>query len=114
MPRSVPFLIMGRVTYIHHYLPSAYFSVIMLGLVLDSMVFRSRMLSERARWVVFIALASAIIGTGWWFRAVAWGIAGPIAEHKGLLWRKVSSWYDVIERAVLTRPLQTWNIYTPD
>ncbi|KAJ7746290.1 glycosyltransferase family 39 protein [Mycena metata] len=89
----VPFLIMGRVTYVHHYLPTLYFAVLMFGHMLDHFIFASRRLGFTAKGVAFGICASAVIGTFWWFKGVAFGIDGPILEHKGLLWRK------------------TWNIY---
>jgi len=88
-----PFLIMGRVTYVHHYLPAAYFSVLMFAHLLDHFIFSSRRLSDRTKWIVFGVCAFAIFATFWWFRGVAFGIDGPINEHWGLLWRS------------------TWNIY---
>lgn len=86
----VPFLIMGRVTYLHHYLPTLYFAVLMTGHMVDHFVFRSRRLNESIKWAVFFAFAGTIIGVWWWFKGIAIGITGPIADHKGLLWRK--SW----------------------
>ncbi|KAJ7036855.1 glycosyltransferase family 39 protein [Mycena alexandri] len=88
-----PFLIMGRVTYVHHYLPTLYFAVLMFGHMLDHFIFASRRVGFTAKGVAFGICASAVIGTFWWFKGVAFGIDGPILEHKGLLWRK------------------TWNIY---
>ena len=85
----VPFLIMGRVTYIHHYLPTLYFAVLMVGHLFDHFIFKSRRLKDTTKWVVFAIAAGTVIGVFWWFRAVAFGIDGPIKEHKGLLWRKV-------------------------
>ncbi|PBK78874.1 glycosyltransferase family 39 protein [Armillaria solidipes] len=89
----VPFLIMGRVTYVHHYLPTLYFSVLMFAHLLDHFVFSSRRLATKAKWIAFGICSSSIFLTFWWFRGVAFGINGPIAEHWGLQWRK------------------TWNIY---
>ncbi|KAF9068047.1 dolichyl-phosphate-mannose-protein mannosyltransferase [Rhodocollybia butyracea] len=120
----LPFLIMGRVTYIHHYLPTLYFAVLMFAHLLDYFVFQapstpsSTSLSTvptsnislsdvnsipkiirtfralprmtRIKLYVFITTASAIVGTFWWFRAVAWGIEGPVTETWGLGWRE--SW----------------------
>ncbi|KAJ7704861.1 glycosyltransferase family 39 protein [Mycena rosella] len=89
----LPFLIMGRVTYIHHYLPTLYFAVLMFGHVIDHFVFSARRVPPAAKAAVFGICAAAIVGTFWWFKGVAFGIDGPIREHTGLLWRK------------------TWNIY---
>ncbi|TFK36464.1 glycosyltransferase family 39 protein [Crucibulum laeve] len=86
----VPFLIMGRVTYLHHYLPTLYFSVLMLAHVLDHFIFSSRRFTQQTKAIIFGVLAFTIIGSFWWFKGVAFGIDGPINEHKGLKWRK--SW----------------------
>ncbi len=99
-------MIMGRVTYIHHYvsphlirccsaltsssqLPTLYFSVLMLAHLLDHFVFSSRRLSDRTKQIVFGVSALTIVGTFWWFKGVAFGIDGPINDHWGLKWRSV-------------------------
>ncbi|KAF8902825.1 dolichyl-phosphate-mannose-protein mannosyltransferase [Gymnopilus junonius] len=91
----VPFLIMGRVTYLHHYLPTLYFAVLMLSHVLDHFIFTSKHLSERTKLIAFGICAGSVVGTFWWFKAVAFGIEGPVNEHWGLQWR------------------DSWNIYEP-
>jgi hypothetical protein len=58
--------------------------------MLDHFVFTARRLSERTKSIVFAVVAFAIVANFWWFRGVAWGIDGPISEHWGLGWRKVS------------------------
>ncbi|KAJ7454876.1 glycosyltransferase family 39 protein [Mycena latifolia] len=90
----VPFLIMGRVTYVHHYLPTLYFAVLMLAHLLDHFIFSSRRLVLRTKAIAFGVCAGSIVFCFWWFKGVSFGIDGPIADHKGLLWRK------------------SWNIYT--
>ncbi|KAF8800036.1 dolichyl-phosphate-mannose-protein mannosyltransferase [Phlegmacium glaucopus] len=86
----VPFLIMGHVTYLHHYLPTLYFSVLMLSHVLDHFIFSSKRYTKKTKNIVFGVLASIVVFTFWWFKGVVFGITGPIAEHKGLQWR--TSW----------------------
>ncbi|KAG9094341.1 Protein O-mannosyltransferase 2 [Ceratobasidium sp. 370] len=88
----LPFLIMGRVTYIHHYLPALWFAVLMVGHLFNHFVFAAR-ISERTKWVVFAIAVSLVVGVFWWFRGIAFGITGPIGDYWGLGWRK------------------TWNIY---
>lgn len=86
-----PFLAMGRVTYIHHYLPILWFAVLMGGHMSDHFVFsEKRRLKEVTKSVVLFSLGIIIFGTFWWFKGVSYGINGPIGEHTGLLWRK--SW----------------------
>ncbi|KAF9532737.1 glycosyltransferase family 39 protein [Crepidotus variabilis] len=91
----VPFLIMGRVTYLHHYLPTLYFAVLMFAHVLDHFIFSSRRLSFKTKSISFGVISFIIFATFWWFKGVAFGIKGPINDHKGLGWRK------------------SWNIYDP-
>lgn len=86
----VPFLIMGRVTYLHHYLPTLYFAVLMFAHVLDHFIFSSKRLSQKSKTIAFGVIAGSIILSFWWFKGVAFGIKGPINEHWGLGWRK--SW----------------------
>lgn len=81
---------MGRVTYIHHYLPTLYFAVLMVGHLFDHFVFKSKRLKPTVQYAIFFLYTGAVVGTFWWFRGVSFGIEGPIKEHWGLLWRK--SW----------------------
>ncbi|KAK2466632.1 hypothetical protein APHAL10511_000890 [Amanita phalloides] len=90
MLHFVPFLIMGRVTYVHHYLPTLYFGVLMFGHLLDHFIFSSRRLTTRTKKFVFGIVAGAVVLAFWWFRGMVFGINGPINEHWGLQWRK--SW----------------------
>ncbi|KAJ7601084.1 glycosyltransferase family 39 protein [Mycena floridula] len=90
----IPFLIMGRVTYLHHYLPTLYFAVIMLAHLLDHFIFSSRRFSHRTKTITFGVCAGSIVLCFWWFSAVAFGIEGPVKDHKGLLWRKTWNIYD--------------------
>ncbi|KZT23996.1 glycosyltransferase family 39 protein [Neolentinus lepideus HHB14362 ss-1] len=85
-----PFMIMGRVTYVHHYLPTLYFSVLLLAHLLDHFIFSSRRLSEQTKRIAFGVCTFIIVGTFWWFRGVAFGIDGPINDYWGLGWRE--SW----------------------
>ncbi len=63
----------------------------MFAHLLDHFVFSSRRLTTKAKWIAFGICSSSIFLTFWWFRGVAFGMNGPIAEHWGLQWRKVGS-----------------------
>jgi len=107
---------MGRVTYLHHYvrhlqssfdnmqvslltfhislqLPTLWFAVLMMGHMLDTFVFQRSSRSNRARWIWFGLCAGSVFLCFMWFRGVAFGITGPIKDHRGLKWRKVSIGY---------------------
>lgn len=62
----------------------------MLAHFIDHFFFTARRLTEKAKSITFYICVALIVGTFWWFSGMAFGIDGPIKEHKGLLWRKVS------------------------
>jgi len=100
-------MVMGRVTYLHHYvriastylaqmlirpleqLPALYFAVLMFGGLLDHYVFGSKRFNSRTKWTVFAIVAYAIVDAFWRFSPLAFGMDGPAADYKGLGWRKV-------------------------
>nr|ODN93643.1 dolichyl-phosphate-mannose-protein mannosyltransferase [Cryptococcus depauperatus CBS 7855] len=86
----VPFLIMGRVTYLHHYLPTLYFAVLMAGQILDHLFFSSSHRSQTKKLVWFGIWTGAVVLSFWWFKDLALGVRGPINDHSGWGWRK--SW----------------------
>ena len=61
----------------------------MLSHVLDHFIFSSKRYTTKTKAIVFGVLSSILLFTFWWFKDAAFGITGPIADHKGLLWRKV-------------------------
>jgi len=90
-----PFLFMGRVTYIHHYLPTLYFAILMFAHMMDHFFFTSRRYTDKTKHMIFGFTSFTIFAVFWWFRAVAWGIEGPIREYHGRGWRKSWNLYDL-------------------
>ncbi|BEI83871.1 hypothetical protein CcaverHIS002_0404750 [Cutaneotrichosporon cavernicola] len=85
-----PFLIMGRVTYLHHYLPTLWFAVLMAGQVLDLFFFGSTRWSAKAKLVWFVLWTGALVVNFWWFKDLALGVHGNVNDHPGWQWRR--SW----------------------
>ncbi|KAJ2013404.1 Protein O-mannosyltransferase 2 [Coemansia sp. RSA 922] len=84
----LPFFAMGRVTYIHHYLPALYFGILFLAYQIYNV--SSWYLSERSlRRVLFTCATTALFGF-WWFSPLTYGWNKPIADLKGMQW--ASSW----------------------
>ncbi|KAF2710994.1 glycosyltransferase family 39 protein [Pleomassaria siparia CBS 279.74] len=79
----VPFVAMGRVTYVHHYYPALYFAILVTGFCID---FATRKLNRQVNWVLFGALYVVIIGLFWLFRAVCFGMEGPSQQWSHLRW----------------------------
>jgi len=85
-----PFLVMGRVTYIHHYLPTLYFAILMFAHLLDHFFFSAKRHSEKTKNIVFGINVFLQLAAFYWFKEFAWGIEGPVGEYKHRGWR--SSW----------------------
>ncbi|KAL7419324.1 Dolichyl-phosphate-mannose--protein mannosyltransferase 2 [Cryptotrichosporon argae] len=93
----LPFLIMGRVTYLHHYLPTLWFAVLLAGHVLDLYAFNNSRLSPRARDVAFALAAAVVVANFWWFKDLALGIHGPVDKIRGWGWRRSWNIYNSVE-----------------
>ncbi|KAF9195111.1 Protein O-mannosyltransferase 2 [Haplosporangium sp. Z 11] len=83
----VPFCIMGRVTYLHHYFPALYFSLLMFSYMIDHFVNRTSV-SAKTRTIVWSVAFAAVGFTFLFFWDVSYGIKGPVAETmKSRQWR---------------------------
>lgn len=91
----LPFAIMGRVTYVHHYVPALYFAMLVFCYEVES--FSSRLNKPNASPVlkllylaIYIGLLSLVAGTFWYFRYLSWGMEGPKEDWK--LLKLLESW----------------------
>lgn len=80
----IPFLIMGRVLYLHHYYPALIFSVMCVGTLIDSI--NSAFIKKN----VMCVLACIVLGAFLKFAPICYGMQGPIDEYVSLKW--LSSW----------------------
>lgn len=78
-----PFILMGRVTYVHHYYPALWFSIISAGFCVDWVTSRLR---KDLQWGVYMVLYAATIGLFWLFRAICFGMEGSSTQWKHLKW----------------------------
>lgn len=79
----MPFLIMARVTYVHHYYPALWFAIISAGFCVD---WTTRNWRKDFQWSFYVVLYAAIIGLYWYFRAITFGMVGDSAQWKHLKW----------------------------
>jgi len=79
----MPFLIMARVTYVHHYYPALWFAIISAGFCVD---WTTRNWRKDIQWGLYVALYAATIGLYWYFRAISFGMVGDSAQWKHLKW----------------------------
>ncbi|KAI8067101.1 Dolichyl-phosphate-mannose-protein mannosyltransferase-domain-containing protein [Gongronella butleri] len=83
----IPFFIMGRVTYLHHYFPALYFSIFMVPFLLEH---ATRQWNSRNQLLAFVAATALVIAVFLYFAPLAYGVKGPINAYKGRAWR--STW----------------------
>ncbi|KAJ2783453.1 Protein O-mannosyltransferase 2 [Coemansia interrupta] len=84
----LPFFLMGRVTYLHHYLPALYFGI--LFLVYQIYFVSSWYLNERSIRKVLYGSITLVAFVFWWFSPLTYGWDKPIKQLKGMQW--ASSW----------------------
>jgi len=75
----LPFWIMGRVTYLHHYFPSLVFSVMMTAHILNKLDMK-----------VAISVLFLVVFTFFYFSPLSYGFIGEASLMKGRVWR--GSW----------------------
>ncbi len=84
----MPFVVMGRVTYVHHYVPALYFAMMVFVYELESLtrgLVRSHSHAKRALYVaIYAAWYVMVAGCFWYFRGVAFGMEGPQDDWKHL------------------------------
>ncbi|KAG0362241.1 Protein O-mannosyltransferase 2 [Gamsiella multidivaricata] len=82
-----PFCIMGRVTYLHHYFPALYFTLLLFSYILDHFLYRPAV-SARTRAIVWVVAFAAVAGTFLFFWDTSYGIKGPVYPRmKNRQWR---------------------------
>jgi dolichyl-phosphate-mannose-protein mannosyltransferase len=79
----LPFVIMARVTYVHHYYPALYFAILTAGFCVNWV---TRPLSPTLRWGVYSVLYAAIIGLFVLFSPIVFGMPGNNRQYSYLKW----------------------------
>ncbi|GAO46232.1 protein O-mannosyl transferase [Saitoella complicata NRRL Y-17804] len=79
----IPFFIMGRVLYVHHYFPALWFAILTFGFVFDWL---TRRLPGGAKVLVYGAAYVAVVGVFVYFSPVTFGMEGEAEKYKYLRW----------------------------
>ncbi|KAI8872861.1 glycosyltransferase family 39 protein [Ramicandelaber brevisporus] len=88
----IPFFIMGRVTYLHHYFPAVYFSMILAAHIIDHTA--RRLFGGRMHTKMMIVLAIAAMVVFWFFRHITFGMPFPAKEMSARRWKSSWNLYD--------------------
>jgi dolichyl-phosphate-mannose-protein mannosyltransferase len=83
----IPFWIMGRVTYLHHYFPALYFAIVCLTLTLDHLTTR---FTPKFKNAILLIFGIAVIANYIYFIDFSFGMKGPASDYDGRRWLK--SW----------------------
>jgi dolichyl-phosphate-mannose-protein mannosyltransferase len=78
-----PFILMGRVTYVHHYYPALWFAIITFGFVVDWTTMR---LNKHIQTAIFGVLYLTTIGLYILFKDISFGMQGSNHKWKYLKW----------------------------
>jgi dolichyl-phosphate-mannose-protein mannosyltransferase len=95
----LPFYIMGRVTYLHHYFPALYFSIFMVPFLLEHVLIRTGHVNDRVGRVVYVVVFMGVAGMFWFFRHVSYGIDFPSEQYANRQW--LSTWTMATEQEVV-------------
>ncbi|SCU82461.1 LAME_0C01244g1_1 [Lachancea meyersii CBS 8951] len=82
----LPFVLMERVTYVHHYVPALYFAIMILGFMLERCVPKSSYVKVPLYGGLYVGCIYIYI----LFSPIAQGMEKPMGEYKHLEW--LSSW----------------------
>ncbi|KAL6942052.1 Dolichyl-phosphate-mannose--protein mannosyltransferase 2 [Hanseniaspora vineae] len=87
-----PFAIMGRVTYVHHYLPALYFALIILAYWFEWVFYNTKKskLNNILKIAIYGTYYAVVIGGFWYFSPISFGMTGPSSDYEYLNW--LSSW----------------------
>ena len=82
----MPFVLMARVTYVHHYYPALYFAILTMGFMMDWFTKPLQRKDKKLEWAVYSVLYIAVIGLFWTFRAIVFGMEGDNKQWRHLRW----------------------------
>lgn len=82
----LPFVIMARVTYVHHYYPALYYSILTLGFVVDWFTRPLHRKNKNLEWAVYSILYLLVAGLFIYFAPIVFGMTGKSTDYNYLRW----------------------------
>jgi len=79
----LPFVVMARVTYVHHYYPALYFAILTFGFLTDWFLSNRQKIVQYS---VYGLLDAIVIGLYIYFIPICWGIVGPNKQYSYMKW----------------------------
>lgn len=79
----LPFVVMARVTYVHHYYPALYFAILTFGFLVD---WFTKNRGRVTQIVAYSLLYTVVIGLYIFFIPICWGMTGPNQQYSYMKW----------------------------
>ena len=79
----LPFVVMARVTYVHHYYPALYFAILTLGFLVDWFLRNQKKAIQIGAYAV---LYGAVVGLYIYFIPICFGMTGPNKQYSYMKW----------------------------
>lgn len=79
----LPFVLMARVTYVHHYYPALYFAILAAGFCMD---WTTRPVSRNIRWAIYSVVYVTLMGLFILFSPIVFGMQGNNRQYSYLKW----------------------------
>lgn len=91
----VPFILMGRVKYLHHYVPALYFAIFVAGFIVDAILnldfsYHNNKFQYIFKVVIYSTLYLVICISFWYFKDLSFGMEGSSVDYRHL--RLLGSW----------------------
>jgi len=82
----LPFIVMGRVTYVHHYYPALYFAILSTGFVVNWVTRPLARMNPLIEWGFYTVLYAVVIGLFVLFSPFVFGMEGKSSQFAYLKW----------------------------
>ena len=79
----LPFVIMARVTYVHHYYPALYFAILTFGFLADWFL---RNQAKAVQYALYTVMYTIVGGLYIYFIPICWGMTGPNRQYSYMKW----------------------------
>lgn len=83
----LPFFLIGRVLYLHHYYPALTFAILCFGSLFD---YVTAVVPPRWRHSLAVVVGAVVVANYVYFSPLCYGMTGPAAQYQGRRW--MSSW----------------------
>ncbi|KAI5955038.1 PMT6 [Candida jiufengensis] len=86
----IPFILMGRVKYLHHYVPALYFAIFVSGFMMERLVGQNKYIPRLVKTFVYAVLYILVVYSYWYLKDLSLGMEGSSKLYQHM--RLLNSW----------------------